>query len=31
MWPHLVVAAEPALLRQLVAVSLGVAEFEQPH
>ena len=31
MRPHLVVAAEPALLRQLVAAALGAAEFEQPH
>jgi hypothetical protein len=31
MWPHLEAAAEPALLRQLVAVALVAAEFEQPH
>ena len=29
MWPHLVAAAAPALLPQLVAVA--AAEFEQPH
>ena len=33
MWPHLVAAAEPALLPPLVAVAVAVAaaEFEQPH
>jgi hypothetical protein len=33
MWPHLVAAAEPALLPQLVAVAVAVvvAKFEQPH
>jgi hypothetical protein len=31
MWPHLVAAAEPALLPPLVAVAVVAAEFEQPH
>jgi hypothetical protein len=31
MWPHLVAAAEPALLPQLVAVAVVAAKFEQPH
>ena len=31
MWPHLVAAAEPALLPPWVAVAVAAAEFEQPH
>ena len=31
MWQHLEVAAEPALLPQLVAVAVVAVEFEQPH